>query len=65
MRAGVAVADEMLSAEPAADEPAVCDELPQLDDVSVLVVDDNVDSRNFLRELLSGHGAATIDRRVD
>ena len=59
LRANVAVADE-LPAGPAASEPAACDELPQLEDVSVLVVDDNADSRNLLRELLSGHGAATV-----
>ena len=59
LRANVAVADE-LAAGPAASEPAACDELPQLEDVSVLVVDDNADSRNLLRELLSGHGAATV-----
>ena len=59
LRANVAVADE-LAAGSAASEPAACDELPQLEDVSVLVVDDNADSRNLLRELLSGHGAATV-----
>jgi signal transduction histidine kinase len=60
LRANVAVADEWVPAGSAGSEPAPCDELPQLDDVSVLVVDDNADSRNLLRELLSEHGAATV-----
>jgi CheY-like chemotaxis protein len=60
LRTDVPVVDELLPAGPGASGPAACDELPQLDDVSVLVVDDNADSRNLLRELLAGHGAAIV-----
>jgi CheY-like chemotaxis protein len=40
------------------DRSGASEDLPHLDGVSVLVVDDNQDSRNFLRELLAEHGAA-------
>jgi CheY-like chemotaxis protein len=33
---------------------------PRLDGVSVLIVDDDPDSRNFLRELLTEHGGAIV-----
>jgi signal transduction histidine kinase len=58
LRADLSTTVESVPADRVMDRSGASEDLPHLDGVSVLVVDDNQDSRNFLRELLAEHGAA-------